>query len=65
VRVDPIEPNLKARGTKRLKLEYDEPLSSFACKFKLCRYIEAALRERRRQLVRLSRLAARGGAERR
>jgi hypothetical protein len=39
VQVDPIKPKLKAPGTKRLKLEYDELLSSFAFKFNLRRYI--------------------------
>ena len=38
VQVNPIKPMLKAPGTKRLKLTYDEPLSSFAFKFNLCRY---------------------------
>ena len=39
VQVDPIKPTLKPPGTKRLKLEYDEPLSSFAFNFKLRHYI--------------------------
>ena len=30
VQVDPNKPTLKAPGTNRLKLKYDEPLSSFA-----------------------------------
>jgi hypothetical protein len=38
--VDPIKPTLKAPGTKRLKLKYDEPLSKFAFKFNLRRYSE-------------------------
>jgi hypothetical protein len=38
VQVDPIKPTLKAPGTKRLKLKYDEPLLSFGFKFKLRRY---------------------------
>jgi hypothetical protein len=38
VQVDPIEPTLKAPGTERLKLKYDEPPSNFALKFKLRRY---------------------------
>jgi hypothetical protein len=33
-----MKPVLKAPGTKRLKLESDEPLSSFAFKFNLRRY---------------------------
>jgi hypothetical protein len=37
VQVDPIKPTLEAPGTKRLKLKYDETLSSFAFKFNLCR----------------------------
>jgi hypothetical protein len=38
VQVDPIKPKLKAPGTKRLKLTYDQLLSSFAFKFNLRRY---------------------------
>jgi hypothetical protein len=38
VQVDPIKPTLKAPGTKRLKLEYGELVSSFAFSFKLRRY---------------------------
>jgi hypothetical protein len=34
-----MKPKLTAPGTKRLKLKYDAPLSSFAFKFKLRRYI--------------------------
>ena len=41
VPVDPIKPTLKAPGTKRLKLKYDKPLSSFAFNFDLRRYILA------------------------
>jgi len=40
VQVDPTKPALKAPGTKRLKLKYDEPLSNFAVKFMLRRYSE-------------------------
>jgi hypothetical protein len=40
VQVDPIKPELKAPGTKRLKLKSDEPLSSFGFKFKLRRYMK-------------------------
>jgi hypothetical protein len=36
--VDPIKHTLKAPGTRRLKLEFDELLSSFAFSFKLRRY---------------------------
>jgi len=42
VQVDPIKPTMKAPGTKRLKLEYDETLSDFAFKFKLCRYMKVS-----------------------
>jgi len=38
VQVDPIKPTLKAPGTKRLKPQYDELLSSFAFKFNLRRF---------------------------
>jgi len=38
VQVDPIKPTLKAPGSKRLKLECDEPLSHFAFNFNLRRY---------------------------
>jgi len=41
VQVDPIKPTLKAPGTKRSTLKYNELLSSFAFKFTLCRYIKA------------------------
>jgi len=40
VQVDPIKPTLKAPGTERLKLKYDEPPSNFAFKFNLRRYTE-------------------------
>ena len=43
MQVDPIEPTSKAPGTKRLKLEYDKLLSSFAFKFNLRRYTELLL----------------------
>jgi hypothetical protein len=38
LQVDPIKPALKAPGTKRLNLQYDEPLSNFAFKFYMRRY---------------------------
>jgi len=38
VQVDPIKPRLKAPGYGRLKLKYDNLLSSFAFKFNLRRY---------------------------
>ena len=43
VQVDPIEPALKAPGSKRLKLKCDHLRSSFAFKFNLRRYIWAEL----------------------
>ena len=42
MQVDPIKHILKALGTKRLKLQYDGPLSNFAFKFDLRRYKLAA-----------------------
>ena len=42
MQVDPIKPTLKPPGNKRLKLEYDELLSSFAFSFNLRRYTMAA-----------------------
>ena len=39
VQVGPIKPTLKAPRTERLKLKYDDPLSKFAFKFNLRRYI--------------------------
>jgi hypothetical protein len=41
VQVDPIKPTLNAPETKRLKLDYDEPLSNFAFKCNLRRYTMA------------------------
>ena len=38
VQVDAMKPTLKAPGTKRLKLYYDEPPSNSAFKFNLHRY---------------------------
>jgi len=43
VQVDPIEPTLKAPGTKRLKLKYDVALSNFAFNFNLRRYTEVSM----------------------
>jgi hypothetical protein len=45
VQVDPIKPELKPPGTKRLKLQYDEPLSNFAFNFNLHRYTKELLAE--------------------
>jgi hypothetical protein len=42
VQVEPINPALKEPGTKRLKLNYDEPLSNFAFKINLRRHIWAS-----------------------
>ena len=41
-RVDPIKTTLKASGTKRLKLEHEKVLSSYAFKFNLRRYSAAS-----------------------
>jgi len=38
VQVDPIKPALTAPGTKLLKLNHDEVLSSFAFSFNMRRY---------------------------
>jgi len=47
VQVDPIKPELRLPGTKRLKLKYDGPLSKFAFKFNLRRSTKAATTIRR------------------
>ena len=44
--VEPIKPTLKASGTKRLKLQYDELVSSFPFKFNLRRYTMAVISDR-------------------
>ena len=41
MQVNPIKPNLKPPGTKRLKLGYDGLLSNFGFKFNLRRYTGA------------------------
>ena len=41
MQVDPIKPTSKPHGTKRFKLQHDEPLSNFAFKFNLCRFSKA------------------------
>jgi hypothetical protein len=52
VQVDPINTTLKAPGTKRLKLNYDAPRSSFAFNFDVRRYtVERQLQEITRTLV--------------
>jgi hypothetical protein len=43
VQVDPIKPTLKAPGTKRLKLYYDEPPSNFGFKCNLRHYTAAGV----------------------
>jgi hypothetical protein len=40
VQLDPIQPTLKAPGIKLLNLKFDKPLSNFAFKFKLRRFVE-------------------------
>ena len=45
MQVDPINPTLKAPGSKRLKLRNDEPFQNFAFKISLRRYIAAKLVE--------------------
>jgi len=44
VQIDPIKPMLKAPGSKRLKLEYDELLSNFGFNINLRRYTWARRR---------------------
>ena len=54
VQVDPIKPTLKAPGTKRSKLKYDEALLNFAFNFNMRRYIlaeEGAAEEDKRHKV--------------
>jgi hypothetical protein len=45
VQVDPFRPTLNAPGPERLKLNYDELLSSFAFNFNLRRYSEGRVAE--------------------
>ena len=45
MQVDPIKPTLKAPGSERLKLKYDEPLSNFAFNIYLRRYTEVQIEE--------------------
>ena len=44
MQVDPIKPQLKLPGIKRLELKCDGPLSKFASQSKLRRYTKAASR---------------------
>ena len=41
MQVDPIKPTFKAPGSKRLKLEHENPVPNFAFNFNLRRYKEA------------------------
>ena len=43
MQVDPIKPTLKAPGTKRLKLKYDNLPSKIAFNFDLLRFSKEAL----------------------
>jgi len=43
VQVAPIKPTLKAPGTQRLKLEFDDLLSTSAFKFNLRRYTKVTM----------------------
>jgi hypothetical protein len=53
VQVDPIKPTLRPPGTKRLKLKYDKPLSSFAYNFNSRRYTKQYLWDTRDHLHRM------------
>ena len=44
MQVDPIKLTLKAPGSERLKLKYDNPLSDFPLSFDLRRYMTEAAR---------------------
>jgi len=46
VQVEPFTPTLKAPGSKHLKLQYDQTLSTFAFKFNLHRFDKAAKAEK-------------------
>jgi len=52
MQVEPMKPVLKAPGTKRLKLNHDEPLLNFAFNFNLRRYSQGARRRGRLPAVR-------------
>ena len=47
VQVEPIKSNMKAPGAQRLKLKYDNPISSFAFNFNLRRYSVGCLRRQK------------------
>jgi hypothetical protein len=51
VQVDTIQTTLQAPGTKRLKLGYDEPLSTFAFKSNLRRYMMNRVRAIQRDTI--------------
>jgi hypothetical protein len=46
-----MKPTLKAPGTRRLKLQHDEPLSSFAVKLNLRRYDLGGLVSRKQDFI--------------
>ena len=54
VQVDPINPTVKARESKRLKLKCDKQLSHSAFKFNLRRYIEGQSRSTALRLAALN-----------
>ena len=56
VQVDPIQPQLKPPGSKRLKLRYEELLSNFAFKFNLRCYNGVQLEGCKAPMVRRCRL---------
>jgi len=62
VQVNPIKPTLKAPGTKRLTLKYDELLSSCAFNFNLHRYMTGAESGALPRLRRLSLQGCEAGA---
>jgi len=51
VQVDPMEPTLIAPGSERLKLQYDNLLSSIGFTFNMCRYTKG-LEERLMEYLR-------------
>jgi hypothetical protein len=60
-----MKPTLKAPGTKRLKLRYDDPLSNLAFKFNIRRYIAVGRERRQRQSRHQSESSGGGGSWRR
>ena len=59
MQIDPIIPTLKAPGSNRLKLKYDQLVSSFAFKFNLRRYTVRKKREGRERTAELEHLVGR------